>query len=704
MKRLISTILLGLFALVFVQAQPINRQTYGTTVKKAEEKKAEKDYYNALEQYQTAYEEKTDQDMAVQMALLNYELRDYRRAQRQFRSALRRDKKGKYEQYRFLYAKCMKMNEEYEDAIIELKKVIKNTTDPVIKELAESELSGAEFAQIAQEVTGVTITNAGRNVNSSNSEYSAFLAPGGKEMYFTSWQTNDLIVVDDENTDIYTKIWRSNRSDDGWEKPTALEGNINRPGFHTSNITISPDGNRMYFARQQLEGNVLSESKIFMAEKNGSDWGAAKEVNGINGNFIVTHPAVGELYGKEVLFFSSNQDGGEGQFDLFYATYKGDGVYGEPVNLGPKLNTVGNEKTPYYRDGILYFSSDGHPGLGGLDIFSTVWDGSRWSKPTNMGKGYNTSLDEYYFMLDQEGYSGFLISNRPGTRSLKSKTCCYDVFNVSLKVITADLLAKVYDKETKEPLLGATVKLIDLSDNLEKQVDQKTSQGGNVFPFGLELDKIYKIEISREDYFPDTLEFHTIGLLDSKTYDENILLQPKEVFMTIYKEKPIQLDNIYYDFNDDKILSEAEPDLQFLLDLMKDYPEMVIELSSHTDARGDNDYNENLSQRRAESAKKWLTERGIVEERIVPKGYGEAQPKTISFKLADRHDFLKEGDVLTEEFIDELETEEVQETAHRINRRTEFTILEGPTSIKLEESKLVRKGVNEIDKPIEKKN
>ena len=172
--------------------------------------------------------------------------------------------------------------------------------------------------------------------------------------------------------------------------------------------------------------------------------------------------------------------------------------------------------------------------------------------------------------------------------------------------------------------------------------------------------------------------------------------------MTFTSETPIVLQNIYYDFNDDKILAEAEQDLQLVLELLNEYPDMVIELSSHTDFRGEEDYNRNLSQRRAESARRWLlaAQEGLPRRRIQAKGYGESQPVTITAKLAAEFPFLKEGDVLTEEFINALETEEQKEAAHQVNRRTEFRIVAGPTSIKIEETRLIRKGKTELDQPV----
>ena len=574
----------------------------------------------------------------------------------------------------------------------------------VKKQLAENEINGCEFAKIAMDKEDVFISNAGKNVNTKYSEYSAFLAPDGQSMYYASFSTDEVIVIDGKNEDYHAKILTSSKTADGWGEPSQLDQKINRPGYHNSNVTISPDGNRMYFTRQLLEGNGLSESKLYVAERSGAGWGPANEVTSVNGDFLVQHPVIGELYGNEVLFFTSDMDGGQGGLDLFYATYKGDGIFGDPVNLGPKLNTVGDEVTPFYLEGTLYFSSNGHPGLGGFDIFSSTWNGALWSEPANLGKGYNSSVDDRYFMLDKEGVFGFLVSNRPGTRSVKSKTCCDDIWNVSHKVIVADLLTAAYDAETIVPLTESTIYLIDMTDDRVGDTKSDTSPDGKPLSFELELDKAYMLVATRDNYFPDTVEFNTVGLLDDKTFEIPLKLNPAPVYKTFTSETPIVLENIYYDFNDDKILETAEPDLNLILELLEEYPDMIIELSSHTDARGEDAYNRNLSQRRAESARRWLLNKDIIRRRVEAVGYGESKPNTVSARIASQHDFLNEGDLLTEEFIEALETEEQQEIAHQINRRTEFRIIEGPTSIKIEETRLIRRGDKELNEKVEDKD
>lgn len=702
MKKVIVlfAFILSGFALL---AQPLNRPTYSMMISMAEEQVEKLDFYRALEWYEQAYEESKDNELAIIMADLNYKLRDYKDAEKWYARAFRKTKKERElpDEKRFEYARSLKMQGKYDEAIAEFDRYLKVAKDPVRKELAELEKVGCEFGKVARAQDGVNVLHAGKDVNTKNSEYSAWLTNDGKEMYFAGFGTDDLIVVDEENVDeVPTKILKSSRGEKGWSAPTALDENVNRPGFHNVNIALSPDEKRMFFNREILKGNVLVESKIYMSEGSGGSWRPAAEVESLTGNYIVKSPCVGELFGNEVLFFVSNMDGGQGGFDLYYATYKGNGQYGDPVNLGPKMNSIGDEDTPFYRDGVLYFSSNGHPGIGGYDVFMSTWNGTMWSKPQNMGLPYNSPADDLYFMLDKEGYHGFLTSNRisEGAKSLKSKTSTDDIYNVILKKIVADLIALSYDLETKEPLNGVTVELYEITDDQAKIKDSKVNAAGNNFDFPLDLDKAYMIIASADNYENDTITFNTVGLYDSKTFNQKLELKPGRITRKIVRNEPFVLENILYDFDDDKILPPAEGDLQVIYDLMTKYPDMVIELSSHTDARGADEYNRQLSQRRAESARRWLVNKGIPRARIEAKGYGESQPKTVDAKAASKFSFLKEGDLLTEAYVNTLLPDSTKfEAAHQLNRRTEFKIIAGPTSITIEEEQLIQIGNRKVD-------
>ncbi|MCI4648050.1 OmpA family protein [Phaeodactylibacter sp.] len=681
--------LILLSGLQVLQAQPLTKSSLDQNLIAARKSWANLDYVNALEYYEDAYEDSDERALIDTIAILQFKVRDYRSAERWFSRLLRRDKEEEFTKYRYTYGQLLKMNEKYAEAIEEFQLFLATNPGDSLETLAKNEISGAELAlELPQNLKGVTVENAGRDLNDKVSEYTPTLSSNGKEIYFATFDADDVIYVDEENMEeTYAMIYRSTLDDTDWSKPQELGGEINRPGFHNSNVRLSPDGSTMYFTRAKLQGNTVSESKIYFSKGGGDSWSGAQELKGVNGDYIAKHPTPGELYGKRVLFFASNMEGGYGGFDLYYATLIGEGEYSAPVNMGDVINTPGDEETPYYREGTLYFASTGHPGLGGFDHFYSTWDGEKWSPVLNMGRGYNTSVDDYGFTLDEEGYFGVLTSNRAGGRSAYGRTCCDDIYTVNIARIVVDLVVGTFTND-KKPLTGSTVYLVPTTnDKMGTPNAQNSGDKSNVVGFDLALETPYMLIGTHPDYYPDTVTLNTVGVKESTSLEHRFYLEPKPVpppepeFDTLEINEPIVLENILYDFDSDRIREEAESDLRAVLEILNDYPEMVIELSSHTDSQGGDDYNEDLSQRRAESARRWLVREGIDRDRIVAKGYGESQPQTVNARAAALADFLNEGDVLTPEFIDALETQEQKERAYELNRRTEFKILEGPTFI-----------------------
>jgi peptidoglycan-associated lipoprotein len=698
MKRLYTLFILSLATLFTLGAQPLNKASYETMIETAEELVGNQDYYNALDWYEKAFDEREDRALIPIIAKMNYELRDYGDAERWYARLLRRAEETEFSEERFYYARSLKMQAKYDEALSAFQEYLLLAEDPDMKQKAQNEINGIELAMVLPDnPQGVTIESAGRNVNSPTSEYSPTMSPEGDKLYFAALEERkEVTIISDAGDDFYAKIFMSPKDDDEWDKPEALDEKINRPGYHSVNPSVTPDGRRMYFNRVQLKGNKPGETKIYLSEYGDGGWLSANEVEGINGEYLALHPSVGELFGKEVLFFVSDMEGGHGGYDLYYATYEGAGKYADPVNLGTTLNSLGNEYSPHYHDGTLYFSSDGHPGLGGYDIFYSVWDGSSWSEPKNMGKSFNSSVDDFYFRLDESGYNGYFTSNRPEGRSLKSKTCCDDIYSFNIAELYAALVVGVFS-EDKKPLTGATVSLMTMINDDPGSPDSKNNPKGNRYDYGLELETPYKVVVTKEGYYPDSISLNTVGLKEAKTFEHRFFLKMKPVppaepeIDTITIEEVIVLENILYDFDDDRIREEAESDLVVVQGLLEQYPDMRIELSSHTDYRGDDDYNQKLSQRRAESARRWLVRNGVSRSRIEAVGYGETKPQTVSARNAALHPFLKEGDVLTGEYIDALATEEEKEVAHLLNRRTEFKIIEGPTSITIKRTELRKK-------------
>jgi peptidoglycan-associated lipoprotein len=665
MKSYLKIIALLIFP-ALILAQPLKEVPVAFMIDAADEALDNNDYYNALEWYEKAYKEERNNDLAILIADLHMELRDYKRAESWYNRVLKRDDEMQYIDERFYYGVALKALGRYNDAYAEFQFFIDSSSMEDLKPRARLEMEGMLTAKELDENNDVVVRLIDKKVNSGGPEFGATEYADGT-LYFSSFQTNKVIIMDGKEEVPYAKIYTTSETDKGYDKPKALPAVINREGFHTGNVTFSSDGRKMFFTRSTLLGEELQSSKLFMANKKDSGWSPAIEVESLNGDYLLRHPAVGELYGNDVLFFSADMEGGEGGFDIYYSTMEGDD-FATPVNLGATVNTAEDEITPFYADGTLYFSSDGYASLGGFDIYQTSWNGSNWSEIKSLGLAYNSPLDDMFFTTYNGGQKGYLISNRPNEkkRNLKSKTCCDDIYSFGIRQLIIDLIAVAENDEG--PMKGAEVTLVDLSGEAIDPIT-KTNENLDEYSFLLDPDKPYKLVFRKEGYYPDSLTFNTVGILDDFTINKNKLLNPipvppvdttEEIIEIVTINQAIKLDNIYYDLDDDKILPDAEKDLDVLYGLLLDYPDMVIELSSHTDAQGVSTYNRRLSQRRADSAKRYLTEKGIEENRIETVGYGE--------------DFILNRCVNGVRCSDD---------EHRENRRTEFKILEGPQSIEI---------------------
>ena len=649
----------------------------------------------ALDNYQAAYDKSEDEALLPLIAQMNYELRDVAAAIRGYTRAFRRTEAGDTTNniHRFYFGRVLKMDEQYDEAVTYLQNFLQFNQDTTLSYLARMEIEGARrYRDVDREAGEVELELLDRSINSVWSEYSPVLSADGSTLYYATADASEAIEFTDANDDgQYVRIYSATRGEEAgeWKDPEELGREVNRPGVHSANPSLSADGRRLYYNRIAMNSNKVAEAKIYVSDVDDTGWKSGNPVGGINSDdYLALQPATGELFGEEVLFFVSDMDGGFGGYDIYYATYRGDGRYATPVNLGETINTVGDDMTPFYFDGTLYWSTDGRPTMGGTDLFYAAWNGSNWSEPTNMGPGFNSSVDDQSLSVYGDGLVGFMTSNRPGEgRSVKSKTCCDDIYGFEVPTIRANLVVGLFS-EDRQPLSNGTIELQPIR-NGEPLGDgtQKSRDDGNRFDFGLSLETEYSVVASHPGYYPDTVEINTLGLLENKSYEQVFFLRldpaANPVYDTIEIEESIALENILYDLDKSDIRPDAEGDLRVLTALMEEYPDLVIELGSHTDFRGDDRYNLGLSKRRADSARRWLiAQGGIAANRIKFQGYGETQPIIVSERLAERTgNIFAPGDTLSVAYINALPTDDQKEIAHQLNRRTEFKVLEGPTSI-----------------------
>ncbi len=474
-----------------------------------------KDSYNALSWYEKLYERNPDNILAIyKVASTHDKLRDYPMAEEWFKKLVEKDQNKEYKLARYNYARVLKLNGKYDDCILEYQSFLKEYTADqpnydYYKKMSEAAITGAKWTRTNTEPKEeLIIENMGNNVNSPSTESAAF--PLGREkVIFSSLRSDTLIFLEeDEDLNKYSKIYYSTTTTGSdWTGAAEYEKETTQKnGFHIAQPTFNTDLTKFYFVRAKLDGNSLKNSRIYVADHTDGKIGEATLLPFNSDKFSCRNPAVAQWGGKEYLLFTSNMEGGQGGFDIWYAEINADGTTKEPLNL-TAVNTIGDEITPFFdeRDDMFYFASDGQPGMGGYDVFSCQRNpnNGELTTPVNMGAGYNSSVDDFGFIMNKQGNDdcyGYVVSNRIGTISLKkSQTCCDDIFSIVMPE-RCDIICEVdiLEDPTDKSLEGATVQLIDKATG--KVVDEQTNNEDNHYTFLLEMGKEYEVRSSKETH------------------------------------------------------------------------------------------------------------------------------------------------------------------------------------------------------------
>jgi peptidoglycan-associated lipoprotein len=438
-----------------------------------------------------------------------------------------------------------------------------------------------------------------------------------------------------------------------WEQPQLLEENLMiNTGDEEGAATLNSTGEQMIFTRARYDKTQSLGTELYTTSQSRGSWSEPIKIQLVGDSLIAAHPALS--HDGSVLYFVSDMPGGYGGKDIWRAEKSG-GTFVDPLNLGPEINTPGDEMFPFVRDnGELYFSSNYHFGMGGLDIFKAVEDEDGNWTVENMGYPVNSPFDDFGIAFVEGENKGMFTSSRKGSRG-------DDLYEFVVPPILFRVEGDVFDKETNARIDGATVRIIG-TDGTSLRV--RTQNGKFQMPLNAETEYIFAA--FKDGYLRDKASASTIGLEDSQNFRFELFLTPTDA--------PINIENINYEFASWELLPESEAALDTLVATLMLNPTITIEIMSHTDHVGSDQFNFELSQKRAQSVVDYLIEKGISAQRLVAKGYGETWPKTVTRNLARQHDFLSRGDELTEEFILRL-SEEQQEIARAINRRTEFRVL-----------------------------
>ncbi len=518
--------------------------------------------------------------------------------------------------------------------------------------LAQRGLAGArKAAELKKNKTRYVVKNA-TLFNSRRSDFSPMF--NGEVLYFTT--TNEKVKGTNRSEITGMKrsdIWMAKKNEQGvWQRPEAVEGELNSE-WDEGICSFTPDGSTMYLTRAIRKAGSNTGTEICTSTRSDAQWSAPVKFE-ITADTISSygHPAVSPS--GEWLYFSSDMPGTGGK-DLWRINLRERA--GSLENLGEAINTPGDEVFPYLlTDSVLFFSSDGHPGLGGLDIFRATLSPSGGWLVENMGSPINSEGDDFGITYASPGKeAGYFSSNRGDGRG-------YDhLYSFELPDLKILISGWVLDKD-EEPVPNAVIRIVGNDGSNQKAV----AKNDGSFSFPLRRGVSYVMLAGAKGYLNAKQEFTSDDAEEDAEYGIDFILASLS--------KPNILENIFYDFDKATLRPESKSALDELAQMLRDNPNITIEMASHTDRHGSDEYNIDLSHRRAKSVVDYLIESGIAADRLQAQGYGESRPKVVSKRINREFPQFPEGQVLDEEYILSL-SEEDQEAADQVNRRTEFQVL-----------------------------
>lgn len=650
-------------------------------MKKAEKFMAIGEYYDAASQYKQAYSKTPPKErdrrglIAGKMAVCYRKINSTPKAVAAYRNMVRYNKATVDD--RLELGRQLLKNGDYKQAAEQFGVVLDSMPDNV---LARNGLLSAQQAP-AWKKQGSRYTVKRMDVfNSRRAEYSPMLSGDQfDQLYFTSTRndaTGDELsgITGTKNGDIFV----SQKDDKGkWSKPEVVNGGLNTEADEGASC-LSPDQREMYLTQCVTDPSYPRYAQIVKSNRSDAAWGKASSVELTKDTLsCFAHPAVSP--DGQWLYFVSDMPGGKGGLDIWRVRITSAG-YGGVENLGEPINTPGNEMFPTFRpNGDLYFSSDGHPGMGGLDIFIAHPGKTGRYVLEHPGYPLNSQGDDFGMTFEGVKNRGFFSSNRNDGRGWDH------IYSFVNPEIVQSVKGWVYEQEGYE-LPAAQVYMIGSDGtNLKLGVKSDGSFEKELTP-GVE----YMFLATCKGFLNHKEELKVVPMNDSHEY----VLQFPLASITA----PVLIDNIFYDFNKATLRPESQTALDELVKLLNENPNVTIELSSHCDYKGSSAYNKLLAQRRAESVVNYLVDKGIARDRLSPVGYGKEKPKTIRKKLTEKLTWLKEGDVLTEEFIKKLDPEK-QAICNQLNRRTEFIVLRTTYGLLDENGQLKPKAKTKTAKP-----
>ena len=615
------------------------------------------EYYSSIEKYRKAYRSpklrKEKADIAFRVAESYYHISDFAKALVWYKNAIKQ--KNSEPLCMLHYADCLKATQKYEDALVWYQTYLGVKPDD---QYAKNGVEACKEAKSWLDKPTRYMVTVVKELNSKDNDYCpVFAGSRDNEVILTS--TREITtgrrksnITGTRYADLFTSKFEIQKQK--WETPKLLEENqvINTTNDEGA-ATLSDRGDLMIFTRCRYDKSKDLGTELLVANQSRGDWSEPTLLELVGDSLIAAHPSLSS--DGTTLYFVSDRPGGYGGKDIWMAKGKGNS-FDKPVNLGPEINTPGDEMFPCIREnGELYFSSNYLPGLGGLDIFKAAKDEKGKWKVENMKAPINSPGDDFGITFSKgEIDKGLFSSNRKGSKS-------DDIYSFYLPPKIFNASGEIFNKETNQKIDGAMVRIIGTDGT-----NLKVRANGGRFQYKLKPETEYVLAAFKDGYLNDKARLSTIGLEDSKDY--------KFIFKLAPTDQPIKINNINYAFGSYEITEGSKASLDSLVQLLILNPTIKIELMAHTDFVGSDQFNSELSQKRAQSAVDYIISKGITASRLVAKGYGETWPKKVTREIAKQYDWLKRGDELTEEFILKLPPDQ-QEIAKAINRRTEFRVL-----------------------------
>jgi OOP family OmpA-OmpF porin len=656
----LAIILLGFLPVLQCNAQlaGVDEFSPGQLLKFGRNAMRKGDVYTAIFFYEKYYARRNNNaKVNYTLAELQRTARNYEKAKDLYRQVYKKAGRS-YPLAQFYYAQMLKSTGHYDEAITEFNKFKRNIKgnkeEKEYTRIIKSEVEGCDSAKgIISHPANVTIELLNSTINGPHIELSP--VPVNDTLFlYSSLRVDSLVFFTNENADTAMPVrqyYMAVKKGPDWQGGILLPGPINTPGVETCNGVLSRDGKRFYFTRCTHNWQGTVTCGIYVSNVRDGLWQKPiplpASVN--DPNYTATQPALGRTAksNREIIYFVSNRPEGKGGLDIWYTVWDDKkNIYSKVRNAGSKINTAGDEMTPFYDlpSRTLYFSSTGQPGIGGLDIFKAFGERNQWTHLTGIGYPFNTSYDDLYFTVSRSGEDGFLASNRPGGNSINNETCCDDLYYYRWNEFTRiTVTATIYPFEKDrfgrkrdlsgfdfmnpsadiKPLSDAIIALYMMDKETKEYVfmERYTTGDNGKFYFDLMPDQDYEFRMEGFQYFDSRMYMSTQGF----TFSDTIEMPP--IWVNVMTDKPVVLENIYYDFNS-AVLNERSRNVldTTLLVLLKEAPEFIVEISAHTDSIGDPEYNLQLSQQRADNVVRYLISKGISAEKLAAKGYGEERP------------------------------------------------------------------------------